>query len=72
MVYGWVLVSVFTMIVAASMAEICSTYPVAGSVYYWAGALASPEWAPLASYLCGWFNFFGNIANNASFAFGLA
>eukprot|EP00347_Sterkiella_histriomuscorum_P009672 403340314 len=72
MLYGWITVSIFTMIVASSMAEICSTYPVAGSVYYWAGALASPEWAPVASYLCGWFNFFGNIANNASFSFGLS
>ncbi len=72
MLYGWIVVSVFSLIIASSMAEICSTYPVAGSVYYWAGALASKEWSPLASYLCGCFNFFGNVANNSGFAFGLA
>jgi len=72
MIFGWILVSIFTMVVASSMAEICSTYPVTGSVYYWSGALANYEWAPLASYLCGWFNFMGNLANNASFSFGLA
>ena len=72
MVYGWLLVSFFTIIISLSMAEICSTYPVAGSVYFWAGALASPKRAPLASYLTGWFNFFGNVANNAGFAFGLS
>jgi len=72
MLYGWIVVSIFSLIVAASMAEICSTYPMAGSVYYWAGALASQEWSPLASYLCGFLNFFGNVANNSAFAFGLA
>ena len=72
MVQGWLLVSLFTMFVASSMAEICSTYPVAGSVYYWSGALASKEWAPLCSYVCGWLNFCGNVANNASFAYGMA
>ncbi|CDW80760.1 amino acid transporter [Stylonychia lemnae] len=72
MLFGWILVSIFTMIVASSMAEICSTYPVTGSVYYWSGALANYKWSPIASYLCGWFNFLGNLANNASFSFGLA
>ena len=54
------------------MAEICSAYPSAGSVYHWAGMLATPKWAPFASYICGWFNFLGNAAGDASFAFGFA
>src|SRR4026209_2740599 len=32
---GWPLVSVFTLIVAAAMAEIASAYPTAGGLYYW-------------------------------------
>jgi len=72
MVWGWLLGSVFSTIVGLSMAEICSSYPSAGSVYHWAGMLAPREWAPISSYLCGWFNFIGNAAGDASFAFGFA
>ena len=54
--------------VSYSMAEICSAYPSAGSVYHWSAQLVPEEWAPLASYTCGWFNFLGNAAGDASFA----
>ncbi|CDW85173.1 bidirectional amino acid transporter 1 [Stylonychia lemnae] len=69
MFLGWILVTIFTMFVASSMAEICSTYPVTGSVYYWSGVLANQEWSPLASFLCGWFSLMGNLANNAGQSF---
>lgn len=72
LVWGWVITSIFTLMAGASMAEICSTYPSAGSVYHWAGQLAPPRWAPLAAYVCGWFNFLGNAAGDASFANGVA
>jgi len=71
MVWGWVVGSIFSTLVGLSMAEICSSYPSAGSVYHWAGMLASEEWAPFSSYVCGWFNFLGNAASDAGFAFGL-
>ncbi len=32
---GWPLVSFFTLMVAASMAEIASAYPTAGGLYFW-------------------------------------
>ena len=70
MIWGWIVGSIFTTIVGLSMAEICSSYPSAGSVYHWAGMLASKEWAPFASYICAWLNFLGNGASDASFAFG--
>jgi amino acid transporter len=46
--------------------------PSPGAVYNWAGQLAEPEWAPLASYVTGWANFVGNAAGDATFAFGFA
>lgn len=52
------------------MAEICSAYPQAGSVYYWAGQLAPVRWAPYASFMVGWINMMGNLANSATFASG--
>ncbi len=72
MVYGWIISSFFTMMIGLSMAEICSVYPAAGSVYYWAGALSSKEWAPINSYMTGWFNLIGNIACDSSYSYGFA
>ena len=54
------------------MAEICSAYPSAGSVYHWTAQLAPENSAALWSYVCGWLNFLGNAAGDASFANGWA
>ena len=70
MTWGWVVASFFTMMTVMSMAEICSVYPSAGSVYTWTGMLAPPAYAPSLSYLCAWFNLLGNVACDASFAYG--
>jgi amino acid transporter len=72
MLYGWIAVSFFTIINGAVMAEICSTYPMSGSVYYWAGALAKKENSAFASYLAGWANFMGGLIYLVSVAIGLA
>ncbi len=34
-VYGWILVSVANMMVGLSLAEIASSYPIAGGPYFW-------------------------------------
>lgn len=72
MVWAWVVGSVFCIIAGISMAEITSVYPSAGSVYHWAGQLGPAEWSPVSSYVCGWFNMFGNIAGDAAFSSGFA
>lgn len=72
-IWGWIVTSIITVgPIAFSMAEICSAFPSAGSVYHWAGQLPSPEYKNLASYCTGWFNFLGNAAGDAAFAFGFA
>jgi amino acid transporter len=58
--WGWVLVSLISLSIAASLAEICAVYPTAGGVYYWSAMLANKEWAPLASWITGWLNLVGN------------
>ena len=68
----WIAVSLFTTVIGFSMAEICSAYPSAGSVYHWSGQLASPKLGPFASYVTGWLNWLGNAAGDASFAAGWA
>jgi amino acid transporter len=34
-IWSWMLGSVFTILIGLSLAEICSVYPSAGSVYHW-------------------------------------
>eukprot|EP01038_Epipyxis_sp_PR26KG_P014579 gene14579-19579_t len=66
--WGFLITFILNMCVAYSMAEICAAYPSAGSVYHWSAQLVPKDIAPLASYICGWFNFLGNAAGDASFA----
>src|SRR2546421_10825547 len=33
--YGWPLVGILVTLVSLAMAEICSSYPTAGGLYYW-------------------------------------
>ena len=71
-VWSWILGSILTIIVTLNMAEICSTFPSAGSVYHWAGSLAPEESAPFYSYITGWVNFVGNTAADAFFSYTFA
>lgn len=68
---GWPLVGVFVLCVAMAMAEICSVYPTAGGLYYWAGKLARRNKRVWAWYV-GWFNFLGEVAVTAAIDYGAA
>lgn len=70
--WGFFTTWVMNTIVSFNMAEICSAYPSAGSVYHWSAQLVPKKWAPLVSYCCGWSNFIGNAAGDASFAYSFA
>ncbi|KAH6765503.1 hypothetical protein C2S52_016486 [Perilla frutescens var. hirtella] len=62
LVWGWIIVSFFTCFVGLAMAEICSSFPTTGSLYFWAAHLAGPRWGPLASWFCAWLETIGLIA----------
>ncbi|HKG50056.1 MAG TPA: amino acid permease [Actinomycetales bacterium] len=68
---GWPLVGLFVLCVALSMGEICSVYPTAGGLYFWAGRLARRNREAWAWYV-GWFNFLGEIAVTAAIDYGAA
>ncbi|XP_047055351.1 amino-acid permease BAT1 homolog [Lolium rigidum] len=72
MTLGWLVVASFNGCVALSMAEICSAYPTSGGLYYWSAKLAGKKWAPLASWVTGWFNIVGQWATTTSVDFSLA
>jgi amino acid transporter len=65
---GWPIATIFTLTLAASMAELCSAYPTAGAMYHWATALGGTG--------CGWFvawlNIIGLIAAQAGINYSCA
>jgi amino acid permease (GABA permease) len=70
-VWGWPIVGIFTLMVGLSMAEVCSSFPTAGGLYYWSAKLAKRH-GPAASWFTGWFNFLGQVAITAGIDFGAA
>ncbi len=72
MLWGWLLVGGIVILVGLSMAEICSSFPTAGGLYYWAAKLAPGSSAPAWSWFTGWFNLIGQVAITAGISFGCA
>lgn len=54
---GWPLVSLFSLCVAATMAQIASAFPTAGGLYHWAALLGGRGWG----WGTAWFNLVGLI-----------
>jgi amino acid permease (GABA permease) len=70
-VWGWPIVGGMTLLVGLSMAEVCSSFPTAGGLYYWSAKLARKNGAAW-SWFTGWFNFLGQVAVTAGIDFGAA
>jgi len=68
MTLGWPLATLFTLTVAASMAELCSAYPTAGAMYHWAADLGGRG----AGWYVAWLNIFGLIAAQAGINYSCA
>src|ERR1700758_4603636 len=70
-VWGWPFVGIMTLFVGLAMAEVCSSFPTAGGLYYWAAKIAPKNGAAWA-WFTGWFNFLGQVAVTAGIDFGAA
>ncbi len=70
-VWGWPFVGIMTLFVGLAMAEVCSSFPTAGGLYYWSAKLARKN-GPAWSWFTGWFNFLGQVAVTAGIDFGAA
>ena len=70
-VWSWPIVGIMTLLVGLSMAEVCSSFPTAGGLYYWSAKLARNN-GPAWSWFTGWFNFLGQVAVTAGIDFGAA
>jgi amino acid transporter len=60
---GWLLVTAFTLTIAATMAELASAYPTAGGLYYWASRLRNKDW--------GWWTAWLNLGGQISIVAGI-
>jgi amino acid transporter len=58
MTIGWPLVSVMTLFVAVSLAELASAYPTAGALYHWATILGGAR----IGWWTAWLNLVGQVA----------
>jgi amino acid transporter len=61
MTWGWLVAMVGIQSVACSMAELCSSMPTSGGLYYAAAVLAPPGWGPFAAWITGWSNWLGQV-----------
>jgi amino acid permease (GABA permease) len=68
---GWPLVGCMVLLVGLAMAEVCSSFPTAGGLYYWAAKLGGNNSAAW-SWFTGWFNLLGQVGVTAGIDFGLA
>src|SRR5438067_11937638 len=65
---GWVGVSVLTLFVAASLAQLASSYPTAGALYHWSSILGGKGFG----FFTAWLNTIGQFAITAAIDYGLA
>ncbi len=72
MVWGWIVVSLFTLCIGLGMAEICSAFPTAGGLYYWTAILVPERYKAMVSWFTGWFNLMGQLTAVALADFGSA
>src|SRR5271166_5380807 len=73
-VWGWPIVGILVILVGLSMAEVCSSFPTAGGLYYWAAKLAPQSGRSPAvwSWFPGWFNLLGQVAVTTGIDYGAA
>ncbi|KAK7861226.1 amino-acid permease bat1 [Quercus suber] len=69
LIWGWVVVSFFTWFAGLALAEICFSFPTAGSLHFWATHLARPRWGPFASWYCARLETIGIISGIAAQAY---
>jgi len=61
MIYGWLSVSLLTLFVTLSVAQICFAYPTSGGLYFWTGILVPQRHKLVTSWFTGWFNLIGQF-----------
>ncbi|KAF7916404.1 uncharacterized protein EAE98_010704 [Botrytis deweyae] len=71
-VWGWLVAGILIQFVAFAMAELCSSMPTAGGLYYASVVLAPEGYGPLCSWITGWSNFAGELTAPCAVNYALA
>ncbi|KAF2464131.1 amino acid permease [Lindgomyces ingoldianus] len=72
MIWGWIIAMVFIQCVALSLAELCSSMPTSGGLYYASAVLAPPGWGPVAAWATGWSSWIGQVTAAPSVNYAVA
>jgi amino acid transporter len=72
MVWGWLIAMSFIQCVAMGMAELCSSMPTSGGLYYAAAVLAPQGYGPIAAWITGWSNWLCQVTGAPSVDYALA
>lgn len=64
---GWIVGSVFALLVAAAMGQIASAYPTAGGLYHWSSILGGKAWG----WATAWINLIGLLFVVSSVNYGV-
>ncbi|KAJ9655559.1 GABA/polyamine transporter, partial [Neophaeococcomyces mojaviensis] len=72
MTWGWIIAMIFIQCVAMGMAELCSSMPTSGGLYYAAAVLAPPGWGPFAAWVTGWSNWLAQVTGAPSVNYALS
>lgn len=64
---GWIIGSVFALLVAAAMGQIASAYPTAGGLYHWSSILGGRGWG----WATAWINLLGLVFVVSSVNYGV-
>ncbi|KAL2428739.1 GABA-specific permease [Exophiala dermatitidis] len=72
LVWGWFLASGCIFIVGLAMADLGSSMPTSGGLYYWTHYYASPKWRNPLSFLVGYSNTLGLVGGLCSIDYGFS
>ncbi|KAG9218367.1 hypothetical protein CCMSSC00406_0007262 [Pleurotus cornucopiae] len=70
MVWGWAICSIFLMFIALAVAELGSSAPMSGGLYYWTFHFSSPRHRKLLSWIVGYTNTIAYISAAAAVDWG--
>ncbi|EXJ83687.1 hypothetical protein A1O1_07311 [Capronia coronata CBS 617.96] len=72
LVWGWFLASGCIFVVGLAMADLGSSMPTSGGLYYWTHYYASPKWRNPLSFLVGYSNTLGLVGGLCSIDYGFS
>ncbi|CDZ98333.1 amino acid transporter [Phaffia rhodozyma] len=68
MTWGWLLAGFLILFVGGAMADLASSMPTSGGLYYWTHRLAHPDYRDFLAWMVGYNSFLGNISAVSSLA----